>query len=142
MKMYQFYYIGTVYSKTKPGICDKLSSRTKSYDKGNTSPAFHHVYVAIAGYEEHIVNCERHVLGALAPYLENPQRNRTPSEYVDPKHTHVTVDYVRDIAESRIKSHPLKIMRLKKEFLPVTRYNAKSIEEGIKNFPDKYLESV
>ena len=142
MKVYKFHYIGVVHDKRKSGITGKLSSRTKSHDKGNTNPMFYHVYVAMSGYEGHILNLERHVLGELAPYLENPQRNRTPSEYVDPKYTHITEDYIRDIAESRIKSHPLKIMRLKKEFLPVTRYNAKTIEEGIKNFPDKYLEPV
>lgn len=140
--MKTFHYIGIVHNKVKPGICDKLSSRTKSYDKGNTNPVFYYVYVTMPGYNEHIVNCERHVLRELAPYLENPQGNRTPSEYVDPKHTHITCEYVKKITEDRIKSHPLKLYRLKEKFLPVNRYNAKTIEEGIKNFPDKYLEPV
>ena len=48
----------------------------------------------------------------------------------------------RDIVEDRIKTHPLRIKRVKKAFLPITRYNIKTVMDGIKNFPDKYLEDV
>lgn len=140
--MSQFLYIAEVYGKLKPGITHKISSRIKSYDKGNNNPSFHSIYVAKEGYDEHVKNCEHYVKRELFPYLENPQGNRTPSEYVDPKHIHITVKYIQNLVEDRIKCHPLKILRLKKTFLPITRYNAKTIEEGIKNFPDKYLELV
>jgi hypothetical protein len=140
--MTQFLYIGIVYGKVKPGISGKLSSRIKSYDKGNNNPVFHEVYVAKEGYDEHVVNCERYVNRQLFPYLENPQGNRTPSEYVDPQYSHIDTIYVKKIVEDRVKSHPLQMYRLKKTFLPITRYNAKTIEEGIKHFPDKYLEKV
>lgn len=140
--MTQYLYIGTVYGKIKPGITGKLSSRIKTYDKGNNNPVFHEVYIAEQGYDEHISNCERHVMRELFPYLENPQRNRTPSEYVDPIHTKIDAGFVKRIVEDRIKAHPLKIYRIKEVFLPITRYNAKTIEEGIKHFPNKYLEAV
>jgi len=140
--MSQFLYIAEVYSKLKPGITHKISSRIKSYDKGNNNPSFHSIYVAREGYDEHVKNCEHYVKRELFPYLENPQGNRTPSEYVDPKHIHINVKYIQNLIEDRIKCHPLKLLRLKKTFLPITRYNAKTIEEGIKNFPDKYLELV
>lgn len=140
--MSQFLYIAEVYGKRKPGITHRLSSRIKSYDKGNNNPSFHAVYVAMEGYDEHIKNCERYVNRELFPYLENPQGNRTPSEYVDPKYNHIDITYIEMIVEDRVRSHPLKIFRLKRTFLPITRYNAKTIEEGIKNFPEKYLESI
>lgn len=138
----KFLYIAEVYGKLKPGISNKVSSRIKSYDKGNNNPVIHALYVSLDGYDEHINNCERHINRELFPFLENPQGNRKPSEYVDPKHVHVTTKYVQNLIEDRIKSHPLKIARLKKTFLPIDRYNAKTIEEGIKNFPSKYLESI
>ena len=140
--MTQFLYIAEIYGKLKPGITKPLHSRLKSYDKGNNNPVFHALYVAIEGYDEHIKNCENYVKRELFPYLENPQGNRTPSEYVDPKHVHITVKYIQNLVENRVKCHPLKICRLKKTFLPVTRYNAKTIEEGIINFPNKYLEAI
>lgn len=138
--MTQYYYIGVVYNKTKPGISEKLFGRLKQYSKGNHNPIFYELYVSKPGYDEHVENCERFVKGVLDPYFEKP--NGKSSEYVDPKYDHIDTQYVRGLVEERIKCHPLKMYRLKKTFLPVTRYNAKTIEEGIKNFPEKYLEEV
>ena len=135
-------YIAEVYGKIKPGITKKAKSRIISYDKGNNNPTIHNLYVAVDGYDEHVKNCENYLNRQLFPFLENPQGNHKPSEYVDPKHTHVDVKYVCDIVEDRIKSHPLHIQRVKAVFLPITRYNMKTVIDGIKNFPDKYLEDV
>ena len=135
-------YIATVYGKTKFGITAKARSRIISYDKGNNNPIIHHLYIADDGYDGHVVNCERFLSRMLFPYLENPQHNHKPSEYVDPIHKHINATYVRDLVGDRIKSHPLKIKRVKENFLPITRYNMKTIVEGIKNFPNKYLEEV
>jgi len=135
-------YIAEAYGKVKPGITKSAKNRIISYDKGNNNPAIYHMYVAINGYDEHVRNCENYVMRQLFPFLENPQSNRKPSEYVDPKHTQITTEYVRDIVEDRIISHPLKVKRVKKVFLPITRYNIKTIVDGIKNFPDKYLEDI
>lgn len=136
------FYIAKVHGKVKPGISKSIKNRMVSHDKGNTKPEILYMYVATEGYEEHINNLESHVLQKLFPYLENPQGNRKPSEYVDAKFTKITPEYVQKIAEERIKAHPLKVRKVKDAFLPITRYNAKTIAEGIKNFPDKYLEDV
>lgn len=135
-------YIAEVYGKIKPGITKKAKSRIISYDKGNNNPIIHYLYVAMDGYDGHGNNCESYVMRELFPYLENPQGNRKPSEYVDPKYDQITPDYVRDLVEDRIKCHPLKMRRVKKVFLPITRYNMKTVVDGIKNFPDKYLEDI
>lgn len=137
-----FMYIAEVYGKIKPGISKTVTSRILSYDKGNTNPVIHKLYVAISGFDSHINNLESHVLRELYPYLENPNNNRTPSEYVDPKYTNINVSYVESLIESRIKNHPLKIKKLKEEYLPINRHNVKSIVEGIRLFPDKYLEDI
>lgn len=135
-------YIATVHGKVKPGKSKSLKARLVGHDKGNTKPVVHYLYVAEEGYEEHINNLESHIKRQLFPFLENPNGHHTPSEYVDPKFTQIDIEYVRKIAEDRIKSHPLRIHRLKSEFLPINRYNAKTIADGIKNFPHKYLEVV
>ena len=135
-------YIAEVYGKVKPGTSKKPKSRIISYDKGNNNPIIHYLYVAMDGYDGHGNNCESYVMRELFPYLENPQGNRKPSEYVDPKYDQITPDYVRDLVEDRIKCHPLKMRRVKKVFLPITRYNMKTVVDGIKNFPDKYLEDI
>lgn len=140
--MSMFLYIAKVYGKVKPGISKNPSARLLSYDKGNMNPGVHHLYVSIDGYDEHVRNCESYTMRQLFPYLENPQGNHKPSEYVDPKFTQITPDYVRDLVEDRIKCHPLKMKRVKNVFLPITRYNMKTVIDGIKNFPDKYLEDV
>lgn len=135
-------YVAEVYGKVKPGITSNPKSRITSYTKGNNEAYMHYYYQAVEGYDEHIKNCENHLNRELFPFLENPHGNHKASEYVDPKHSHVDFDYVRNIIEDRIKSHPLKIKKLKQKFLPITRYNVKSVMEGIKNFPDKYLEDI
>lgn len=137
-----FMYIAEVYGKIKPGISKTVTSRILSYDKGNTNPVFHKLYVANDGFGSHINNLEAYVLRELFPYLENPNGNRTPSEYIDPKFTKIDVAYVQTLIETRIKNHPLQIRKLKDEYLPITRHNAKAIIEGITLFPDKYLEDI
>lgn len=135
-------YIAEVLGKIKPGITKNGKSRIVSHDKGNTKPVVYHLYVAVEGYEEHIKNCESYLNRQLFPYLENPQSSHKPSEYVDPKHTHIDAEYVKKIVEERIKNHPLHIKRVKEVFLPITRHNMKTVLDGIRNFPDKYLEDV
>lgn len=135
-------YIAEVYGKIKPGITSNITTRVKSYSKGNNEVNIHAYYQAVDGYDEHVKNCESNINHQLFPFLENPHKSHKASEYIDPKHTHVGVGYVSKLIEDRIKNHPLKIKRLKQQFLPITRYNAKTIMEGIKNFPDKYLEDV
>lgn len=142
VQMSKFLYIAEVYGKLKPGISKKVSSRIKTYDKGNQNPSIKALYVAVDGYEEHVKNCENYLNRELFPYLENPQGNRKPSEYVDPKHKHITADYIKKLVEERITNHPLKVLRLKESFLPITRFNAKTIEDGIRHFPNKYLELI
>lgn len=137
-----FMYIAEVYGKIKPGISKTVTSRILSYDKGNTNPVIHKLYVANEGFNSHINNLEAYALRELFPYLENPNGNRTPSEYVDPKFTKIDVAYVQALIETRIKNHPLQIRKLKDEYLPITRHNAKAIIEGITLFPDKYLEDI
>lgn len=135
-------YIAEVYGKVKPGITSNPKSRITSYTKGNNEAYMHHYYHAVEGYDEHVKNCESYLNRQLFPFLENPHGSHKPSEYVDPIHTEVTFEYVKNIVEDRIRSHPLKIKRLKQKFLPITRYNIKSLMEGINNFPDKYLEDI
>lgn len=135
-------YIAEVYGKVKPGITSNPKSRITSYTKGNNEAYMHHYYHAVEGYDEHVKNCESYLNRQLFPFLENPHGSHKPSEYVDPIHTEITFEYVKNIVEDRIRSHPLKIKRLKQKFLPITRYNIKSLMEGINNFPDKYLEDI
>jgi hypothetical protein len=135
-------YVAEVYGKVKPGISNNLTSRITSYTKGNNEAMIHCYYRSVEGYDEHTKNCENHLNRQLFEFLENPNRSHKPSEYVDPKYTYVDFEYVKNIIEDRIKSHPLQMKRLKQKFLPITRYNVKSVMEGILNFPDKYLEDV
>jgi hypothetical protein len=135
-------YIAEVYGKIKPGISKNPKSRILSYDRGNNNPMIHYLYVADEGYDEHIKNCENHLTHQLLEYFENPNGSHKPSEYIDPVHTHVTAKYVSKIVSKRIKSHPLKIKRVKDVFLPIDRYNVATLLTGIKNFPNKYLEDV
>lgn len=135
-------YIAEVYGKVKPGISKNPRSRIISYDRGNNNPMIHHLYVAIDGYDEHVKNCEKHLMHKLLEYFENPNGSHEPSEYIDPVYTDITPKYVSEIIENRIKCHPLKIKRVKSAFLPIDRYNMATIVTGIKNFPNKYLENV
>jgi hypothetical protein len=135
-------YIAEVYGKIKPGVSKNPKSRILSYDRGNNNPIIHYLYVSEEGYDEHIKNCENHLMHKLLEYFENPNGSHQPSEYIDPAHTDITAKHVSKLVEKRIKSHPLKIKRVKDVFLPIDRYNVATLLTGIKNFPNKYLEDV
>ena len=135
-------YIGEVYGKVKPGISKDPKSRLLSYDKGNNNPIIHYLYVAEDGYDEHVKNCENHLMHKLLEFFENPNGGHKPSEYIDPIHTDITPTYVSTLIETRVKAHPLKIKRVKDVFLPIDRYNMSTVLNGIKNFPNKYLEEI
>lgn len=135
----QLLYIGDMYDKVKLGITGNNKTRMSGYGKGNHQPMIYWLGFADDAHIEHIVDCEKYLIRALAPYLEKP--NGVLTEYVDPKHKNITLQYVVNLVEQKIKDHPLKIRRLKAEFLPITKYD-KNLMDGIRAFPDKYLEEV
>ena len=136
----QLLYIGDMHDKRKFGITGNNKSRMSGYGKGNQHPMIHWLGFADDAHVEHIIDCERYLIRSLSEYLERGQNNSL-TEYVNPKYTKITIDYLIKLTEKKIKSHPLKIRRLKSEFLPITKAD-KNLLNNIRAFPDKYLEDI
>lgn len=136
----QLLYIGEMYDKRKFGVTGNNKSRMSGYGKGNHKPMIYWLGFADDAHIEHIIDCERYLIRTLAENLERGQGGSL-TEYVDPKHAHITIDYLIKLTEKKIKSHPLKIRRLKKEFLPISKAD-KNLLANIRAFPDKYLEDI
>ena len=135
----QLMYVGDMYNKVKIGVTGNNKTRMSGYGKGNHYPMIYWLGFADDAHIEHIAECETYMIRTLAEFLEKP--NGALTEYVDPKFTKITMEYVVNLIEKKIKEHPLKIKRLKAEFLPITKYD-KNLLDGIKKFPEKYLEDV
>lgn len=136
----QLLYLGEMYEKLKLGVTSNNKTRMSGYGKGNHNPVIHWLGFADDAHVEHIIDCERYLIRTLSDVLERGTGGSL-TEYVDPKHTHITMDYLIKLTEKKIKSHPLKIRRLKAEFLPITKAD-KNLLANIKAFPDKYLEDI
>lgn len=139
-KAKQLLYIGEMYDKRKFGVTGNNKTRMDSYGKGNHNPVIHWLGFADDAHIEHIIDCERYLIRTLSEVLERGKGGAL-TEYIKPEHTHITVDYLIKLTEKKIKSHPLKIRRLKAEFLPITKAD-KNLLANIKAFPDKYLEDI
>ena len=136
----QLLYLGIMYDKLKLGQTGNNKSRMSGYGKGNHKPMIYWMGFADDAHVEHIADCEKYLIRALAEYLERGETGAL-TEYVNPKHSHITMDYLIKLTEKKIKAHPLKIRRLKAEFLPITKAD-KNLLANIKAFPDKYLEDI
>lgn len=134
-------YITRVHGKVKFGISGDLANRFANYNKGNQNYEVHALYVAVEGYEEHIMTCENYLIRTLYQYLENPKELSKPTEYVDPTFTEIDIDYVSNLVESKIKNHPLRIRRLKKEYTHTFGIDP-DIMGKITLAPERYLEEI
>jgi len=136
----QLLYIGDMYDKRKIGVTGNNKTRMSGYGKGNHNPMIHWLGFADDAHIEHIDDCEKYLIRTLSDVLERGVGGAL-TEYVDPKHTNITIDYLIKLTEKKIKNHPLRIRRLKAEFLPITKAD-KNLLANIKAFPDKYLEDI
>lgn len=139
---HSIFYNTLIHQKHKFGVSDEIFGRFKTYNKGNFSHKPNNVWVVDSGFEEGITLLEDLVFSELYDYLENPEFHDRPTEYVDPKFTHITAEFMKDLIERIIKEHPVlqkTIRRVKDEYVSEATSDPYFLE-SVRLYPEKYLE--
>lgn len=141
MNMFNFIYIAYIHGKWKPGGCEHVKPRFKTYNKGNFKFLPSVLYVVEEGHEEQGGILESKVKTNLYAFLENPEFHNSPTEYVNPKFEHINDTYIKDVMEKIILENNLSFRRIKEEFLKESVKDGKFLDK-VRLFPDKYLEEI
>jgi hypothetical protein len=140
--IYTFFYIALIHGKWKLGITDNIFDRFKTYNKGNFNFIPFYILVSEEGFEEGIIFIEDQTLSPMYPFLENPDFRNKPTEYVDPKFTHIDGKYIKKETLSVIDSNPSlqhTIKKLKEQYI-MEAVTDSSLLESVRLHPEKYLE--
>lgn len=138
------FYIALIHGQCKGGKTGNIYNRfgNSQYNAGkfDNLPSF--VYFAVPSIVFPIDRLETIYERSFADFLIPSKNNfRKLTEYIDKKHTHITVDVIRDVIENCIKTEKLKIKRLKKDFLLTCQID-NELAQKVRDNPDKYLEEV
>lgn len=138
-----FVYNGTIHGKDKFGITEKeIFGRFKTYNKGNFNHKPDNIWVCDEGYAEGSTYIENSLMSVLYDFLENPNFNDKPTEYVNPEFTHIDSDYIKNLIETIIRESPqLKrtVRKVKDEYINEA-LNDPYFLESVRLYPEKYLE--
>ena len=138
------FYMTIYHGLVKGGITGNAHTRfsNSSYNAGGFDNEAHVLYWALPGHEEHILTLEKFYKRKFFDFLKKSEKDPSKAlEYIDSVHKHITISYVQRELEEKIKSHPLKIMKLKEIYLPSLRIDAEFAEKVRAN-PTKYLENI
>lgn len=139
---FSLFYITKIHDKYKFGVSDEIFSRYKSYNKGNFSHKPNSIWVCDEGYEEGIAHIENSVKSLLYEYLENPNFNDTPTEYVNPEFSQVDYGYIKNLTEKIICESPQlkRTVRKVKDIYLNEALSDPYFLESVRLYPEKYLE--
>ena len=135
--IYNYVYVAPIHNKWKPGVCDTVKGRFKTYNKGNFNFKPTTLYVVEEGYEEQCSILETKVITELYEYLENPNFYIDPTEYVNPDFPQIDDIVIDELISIIICEHNLRFRKVKEEFLTESISDGNFLEK-IRLFPDKY----
>lgn len=138
--MYNFIYGAIIHGKAKPGVCDEVKPRFKGYNKGNFKHVPSFLYIVDEGHEEQTSIVENRIIAQLYDYLENPNFHNQPTEYVDPKFSHIDLNYIENLITKIISDNGLAFSKVKDEYIKDSMKDPK-FSEKVRMFPEKYLET-
>ncbi len=138
------FYLTKYHNRFKFGITGNSHNRfgTSQYNAGGFGNTVGILYFNNEGYSGHTSYLEKLVKRELFDYLIRSEKNPNKVlEYVDPKHTQIDITYMQGVVEDLIKTHNLKIKRLKSVYLPSVQMD-KDFVNKVRENPDKYLEDI
>jgi hypothetical protein len=126
MKTQDIFYIGYVDGMVKGGQTYDIRKRwgRSQYNQGGGYQLPSYVYFAVPAVQFPIDKLAMYYERDYYSYLKHQRGNFAKKlEFIDPIHTHITVETIRDTIESYIKKDSLMILRLKEEFIDTIPYN-------------------
>jgi hypothetical protein len=143
-KLRDQFYLMIFHSVIKGGVTGNSYNRfgSSSYNAGGFDNEAQILYWALPGYEEHINVLEKYYKRFFFEYLKKSEKDPNKVlEFFEEWHEHITIKYVQDILEDKIKTDFLQIKILKEIYLPSIR-NDKTFVEKVRANPGKYLEDI
>lgn len=132
MQIQDIFYIGYYDDKVKAGQTYDIRKRwgRSQYNQGGGQQLPSYVYFADPAVQFPIDKLAMYYGRDYYPYLKHQRGNfRKKLEFIDPRHTHITVETVRDTIESYIKKDSLMVLRLKKQFIDTIPYNTSFVRD-------------
>jgi len=145
MKVIQdIFYIGWYYNMLKAGKTFELNERWggSQYNTGGTKMLPSYVYFAVPSVEMPVDKLETFYEMDFWKFLKSQPKNfKKKLEFIDPKHTDITAETIKDRMEYRMRKHNLKMVRLKQEFICLIPHNP-NFSKDVREDYEKYCEPL
>jgi len=144
MKVQDIFYIGWYYNSLKGGKSWDIRERwgRSQYNQGGSKLLPSYVYFAHPAVQFPIDKLEMYYARDFYPYLKHQRGNfRKKLEFIDPRHTQITAETVRDTIEHHIRKDGLQVLRLKSDFIFTIPYTP-SFSKDVREDYEKYCEKV
>jgi len=138
------FYIGWYYDMLKAGKTHELSDRwgSSQYNTGGTKMLPSYVYFAVPSVEMPVEKLETLYKMDFWKFLKSQPKNfKKKLEFIDPRHTDITAETIKDNMEYHMRKHNLKMMRLKQEFICLIPHNPNFSADVRENY-EKYCEPL
>ena len=132
MKTQDIFYIGYYDNMVKGGQTYDIRKRwgRSQYNQGGGHQLPSYVYFSNPAVQFPIDKLAMYYERDYYLYLKHQRGNfRKKLEFVDPTHTHITVDTVRDTIENYIRKDSLMVLRLKQQFIDTIPYNTSLVRD-------------
>jgi hypothetical protein len=120
------FYIGWYHDMLKAGKTHELNERWggSQYNTGGTKMLPSYAYFAVPSVNTSIDKLETLYGMDFFRFLKSSPKNfKKKLEFIDPRHTHITAETIKEKMEHRMRKHNIKVMRLKQEFICLIPYN-------------------
>lgn len=113
-------YIAKLHERIKSGKTVSFARRfsRSQYNQGGFNNVISDAYLCEKGYESDIRRFEKIYKRLYHDFLIRNKKNyKRTTEWIDPAHSHINCDHVRNTMETAIRKEKLRIRKIKKEYL-------------------------
>lgn len=137
-------YIADIHNKRKSGKTRSFSRRfgRSQYNQGGFDNVISDAYICEKGFESDIRRWEKMYKRNYYDFLiRNKSNYKRATEWIDPVHTQITCDHIKNTMEDVVRSEGLHIRRIKREHLQRLVDDTDFIN-NIRVNPLKYTEAI
>lgn len=137
-------YIADIHKKRKSGKTRSFSRRfgRSQYNQGGFDNVISDAYICEKGFESDIRRWEKMYKRNYYDFLiRNKSNYKRATEWIDPVHTQITCDHIKNTMEDVVRTQGLHIRRIKREHLQRLADDTDFIND-IRANPLKYTEAV
>lgn len=137
-------YIANIHNKCKSGKTKSFSRRfgRSQYNQGGFNNVISYAYICERGFESDIRRWEKMYKRNYYDFLiRNKSNYKRATEWIDPTHSQIDCDHIKNTMENVVRTEELHIRRIKKEHLQ-RLVDDKDFINDIRANPTKYTEKI